>query len=105
MKSIFASHLLFKAGLIVLLSLELDECLSAMDSDSEVHFEIQYYICAKHGDFKPVFLKRFIFNLVNLFAALFSIGNVKCFLRVISSRDSHFNPHFSLRYQHAMPQF
>lgn len=55
MKFIFASHLLFKAGLIVLLSLELDECLSAMDSDSEVYFEIQYYICAKHGDFKPVF--------------------------------------------------
>lgn len=55
MKFIFASHLLFKAGLIVLLSLELDECLSAMDSDSEVYFEIQYYICAKHEDFKPVF--------------------------------------------------
>lgn len=55
MKFIFASHLLFKAGLIVLLSLELDECLSAMDSDSEVYFEIQYYICVKHGDFKPVF--------------------------------------------------
>lgn len=91
MKSIFASQLLFKAGLIALLNLELDEWLFAMDSDSEVYLKYNIIYVQNMETFN-LFLKKIHLQFSQPFSALFSIWNVECFLRGISNRDSHFQP-------------
>lgn len=77
-KSVWAS-LLFKAILTVLLNLELDEGLLAMDSDSERFTSKYNHICAKHG-LPTCFLKIYI-PFGYLFSPIFTCN--PCLLREI----------------------